>query len=614
VTTRTIAVLALAWGAVVFRAPAAASRYMPITEVQPGMTGTGRTVFQGSAIEEFQVQILGVVRSNIGPQRDLILARLSGGPLAKTGVIAGMSGSPVYIDGRLVGAVSYSLGTFATEPIAGITPIAEMLEATTRGSAAPAARPAPIPMGSNLTALTTAFADMLRPVQAFVPLAWPAGAGTAAAAAGEPAALRPIALPLTVGGLDGAAAADAFSAFGGGGFALSPSGARVPARDRAAEAGPLRPGDPVGIALITGDLQFGATGTVTEVDGTRVFAFGHPLYNLGPTSFAMTRAYVHTVLPSLQMSTKLASLGDTVGTMEQDRATAVAGILGAQPRTIAMTVSLRREGVAVRRFSFALADHPLLTPLLAYTALVGIVSEHERDLGPSTYALRGRATLAGQAPVAFDDVYAGDQPGVAAAAAVAMPLSALLTNEFEPVRLESLDLEIDSAERIRSAAIERVWIGTTDIQRGGIVPVNILLAPWRGDKIVRTVNVEIPRNAEGPLTLVVADGVRFAQWEQRDRRTALRPASVGQMVTLLNASRRGNRLYIRLVGRDTGAVINGEAMPSLPSSVLAVVQGDRGAAVNPLLQSSILGVWEIPAGQAVEGLRTLTLQLANQLP
>ena len=611
--SRHLAVLVLAWIVLTFPAPAS-TRFMPIEDVKPGMTGVGRAVFKGTTIEEFQAHILGVIRSNIGPQRDLILARLSGGPLAKTGVIAGMSGSPVYIDGRLIGAVAYSIGSFATEPIAGITPIGEMVEATTRGLAAPTARVPAIPMGSDISVLAAAFAETLRPARAFVPIAWPAGADASGTTAGHVAALRPIALPLSAGGLDGAAAATALSALDGAGFVLAPASADRGPQDSPAAAEPLRPGDPVGIGLITGDLQFGASGTVTDVDGTRLLAFGHPLYNVGPASFAMTRAYVHAVLPSLNSSMWLASIGDTIGTIQQDRSTAVAGTFGVRPRTIGMTVSLKREGAPDRRFAFALADHPLLTPLLAFTALVGIVSEHERDLGPATYALRGRAAIAGHPAVEFDDVYAGDQPAIAAASAVAMPLSALLTNGLEPVRVESLQVDLEGAERLRSATIERVWLDTTDVRRGTAVPVKILLNPWRGEPFVRTVSVDIPRNAEGPLTLVVADGTRFGQWEQREQRAVLRPASVDQMVKVLNASRRGNRIYIRLVGRDTGAVVNGEVMPSLPSSVLTVMQGDRGTASSPPLQSSMLGAWEIPMGIAVDGLRTLTLQPATRLP
>ena len=208
-----------------------------------------------------------MVRSNIGPQRDLIIARLSGGPLARTGVIAGMSGSPVYIDGRLIGAVSYALGIVRDG--AHRRHHADWRDdrghdARRRRRRGP--RVAPIPIGADISALASAFAQTLRPARAFVPLAWPEGTAPPAFRRGRFAALRPIALPLSVGGIDGRAAARALSSFDGGGFVLSPDGAGGPA-GRAGERGPLRPGDPVGIGLITGDLQFGATGTVTDVDG-----------------------------------------------------------------------------------------------------------------------------------------------------------------------------------------------------------------------------------------------------------------------------------------------------------------------------------------------------------
>jgi hypothetical protein len=600
--------LVLAWGTLVFHATAT-SRYMPIDEVKAGMVGVGRTVFQGTAIEDFGARIIGVIRSNVGPRRDLILARLEGGPLAKTGVIAGMSGSPVYIDGRLVGAVSYSLGAFATEPIAGITPIAEMIDATTPAVAAAPARSAAIPIGADPSALLRAFESAFGPARPFAADSPPTLGASPASDAGLASALRPIALPLAISGFEGGISEPVMAVLRQAGFIAVPGGSRAWPQDAATSSEPLRPGDPVGVALITGDLQFGATGTVTEVDGNRVYAFGHPLYNVGPASFAMTRAYVHAVLPSLSSSIKLASLGEVVGTVQQDRATAVAGVFGQRPRTVGMTVSLRRDGGPARRFAFSIADNPLLTPLLAYTALANIFSQHEHDFGPATFAVRGRTTITGHGSVDFDDVFAGDQPGIAAASAVAMPVGALMTNDKEPIRVESLQLEIDCTDRLRVATIERVWLDTTDIQRGKTVPVKILLGTWRGEHIVQTVAVDIPRNAEGPLTLLVADGVRFAQWEQRENRAALNPDSVDQMVKLLNQSRRGNRLYVRLLARDGGAVVSGEAMPALPSSVLAVMQGDAGGTSSPPLQTSTLGAWEIPMGQAVVGFRTLTLAI-----
>ena len=319
----------------------AQSRTFPVDELRAGMVGIGKTVFEGDRLDEFQAHIIGVLHNVIGPRRDLILARLEGGPLARTGVIAGMSGSPVYIDGRLVGAVSYSLGQFSTEAIAGITPIGEMTDAATftgpRQQVPPVAVDVPLTPEGLRASLRQAF-NWVRPFAES-----PADIqvlGNAGLNPGIGTMLRPIATPLTLGGFDPRAIDPLVSVFRDQGFVpviagtsfLAPRTAQAPGDAVAAQ--PLRPGDPVGVALLSGDLQMGATGTVTEIVGDRVYAFGHPFYGLGPTQFPMTRAHVLTVLPSLANSSKIASTGEVIGVIEQDRATTIAGTLGAGPALI----------------------------------------------------------------------------------------------------------------------------------------------------------------------------------------------------------------------------------------------------------------------------------------
>jgi hypothetical protein len=584
----------------------AATRYMPIDELKPGMVGIGRTAFQGTTLEEFKVHIIGVLRNNVGPQRDLILARLEGGPLAKTGVIAGMSGSPVFIDGRMVGAVSYQLGQFPTEPIAGITPIAEMMQATFPSGAPATSRGAVrIPADADAPTLWRSFERAVTAVVPFMPpaadlarLSLGLGAGTTGLS------LRPIAVPLALSGFDPTATEPALRIFERGGFVAVPGAAPRSAQSDA-PAAPLRPGDPIGIQLIGGDMEFGATGTVTEVADGRVYAFGHPLYNLGPTRFVMTRAYVHTVLPSLATSMKLASMGDPIGTFQQDRSAAIAGTLGPLPARIKVTVRLQREGRPPRTMTLLVADDTMLTPLLTYTALANIVTAHERDYGSSTYAVRGTATIAGHVPLEFDDVYVGEQPGISAAAAVVAPIGALLTNDRERPTIESIDLAIDTAERLRVTSVERVWIDAPSVRRGKTVPVKIQLRTYREESIIRTVPVEIPLQGDGPFTLFVGSGPALAQFEQV--RPASSPDSVDEMIRHMNRTRRNNRLYVRLMARDMGATVNGATLPSLPSSVLAVVQGDRGGSATSGLQPQVVGAWDFPLGMAVTGMRTLII-------
>ena len=594
----------------------AQSRTFPVDELKAGMVGIGKTVFEGDRLDEFKVHILGVLRNVIGTRRNLILARLEGGPLANTGVIAGMSGSPVYIDGRLVGAVSYSLGQFSKEPIAGITPINEMTEAATfagpRRQAARVELQLPLTPESLSASLRQAFswmrpfADSPADIQVFGDAALSAGIGTL---------LRPIATPLTLGGFDAGVIDPIASAFRDQGFVPIMAGSSLVAPRPAQTAGgaspapqPLRPGDPVGVALMSGDLEVGATGTVTDIDGDRVYAFGHPLYGLGPTQFPMTRAHVLTVLPSLANSMKIASTGEVIGTFQQDRATTIAGTLGPGPALIPIRLTLTSERGTKKTFNMAMVNDQLFTPLLAYLSILNTLSSYERQNGVASYAVRGTATLKKHGDVAFEDLFTGDRPSAGAAAYVVAPINFLLRNAFEDVELERLDLEIDASEQPRSATLERVWIDGLRPKPGTTVDLKMLLRTYRGEEITRTLPVEIPASARGTLSIMVADGTRLSQWEARELQIRpLQTRGLPQMIRVLNNTRKHNRLYVRLLGRDHGAVVKGESLSSLPPSVMAVMESDRNGGSFRPLRNAMLGEWDIATEHAVTGTRTLKL-------
>ena len=596
----------------------AQSRTFPVDELRTGMVGVGKTVFEGTKLEEFKVHILGVLRNVIGPRRNLILARLEGGPLANTGVIAGMSGSPVYIDGRLVGAVSYSLGQFAKEPIAGITPIGEMTEAAT--FAGPRRQTARVELQVPLTPerLTASvrqafswmrpFADSPADIQVFGDAGLNAGIGTL---------LRPIATPLSLGGFDANVIDPVASAFRDQGFVPVMAGSsllapRLAQATGGASAGgqPLRPGDPIGVALMSGDLEMGATGTVTEIDGDRVYAFGHPFYGLGPTQFPMTRAHVLTVLPSLANSMKIASTGEVIGTVQQDRATTIAGTLGPGPALIPVRITLTSERGTRNTFDMAMVNDRLFTPMLAYLSILNTLSSYERQNGVASYAVRGTASVKEHGDVAFENLFTGDQPSLGAAAYVVAPLTFLLRNDFEDVELERLDLEIYASEQPRSATLERVWIDGRRPKPGTTVELKMLLRTYRGEEITQMLPVEIPANARGTVSIMVADGTRLSQWEARELQIQPPQArDLPQMMRVLNNTRTHNRLYVRLLGRDNGAVVKGESLSSLPSSVMAVLESDRNGGSFRPLRNAMLGEWDIATEHAVTGTRTLTLTI-----
>lgn len=587
---------------------------MPLEEVRPGMVGVGRTVFEGTELQEFKAHVLGVLRNVQGPRRDLILARLEGAGLAESGVSQGMSGSPVYIDGRLIGAVSYSIGAFSKEPIAGITPIAEMKDATplVRRSTGQQARiELPITRESLTAALNATYARLApfatRPadVQA---IGLPAAAGAQIGSM-----LRPISTPLLLSGFEPETVDLVAGPFRDAGFSPVVTGAadgQIPPM-----TGPLREGDAIGVALIRGDLEMGATGTVTHIDGDQVYAFGHPFYNLGPAQFPMTRAYVYTVLPSLMTSFKISSIGETIGTMEQDRATAIAGTLGKGPALIPMTVTLERtdgtvgQGPAKRTFTYQLVNDQLFTPLLAYVTMFNTLASYERQFGAATFTVKSRAGIKGHTDLALEDVFTGESPLLGAASAIAGPLTMLLSNEIEPITLERLDVSIGSSETPRSVSIERVWLDEIRPRAGRTIPLKVLTRSYRGEETISTVPIDIPANTSGSLSILVTDGRQLNALEQRELRRSLEPQTVAQMVRLLNDTRRNNRIYIRLLTGTPGAVVNGEAMTALPPSVLTVLEGDRhGGSFTPI-RSAIVGEWELPMDSAVRGSRLLTVDI-----
>jgi hypothetical protein len=586
-----------------------ATSFMPISEVKPGMIGTGRTVFAGSEPEDFTAEILGVLHNVIGPRRDLILARLEGGPLARTGVVEGMSGSPVFIDGRLVGAVSYALGTFSKEPIAGITPIAEMMEATRVAAArADLARPR-LELPVTTERLKAALRDMSQRVRAFADRPEDVTAvGLPAPAAGELGpALRPIATPLVIGGFSGAAFDTLQEAFLGAGFAPVPGGLgpQVPSASPRA----LQAGDAVGVSLVRGDFELGAAGTVTFVDGQRVYAFGHPFFNLGPTQFPMTRAHVLALLPSLMSSSKIAGLGDVVGTVEQDRATAIAGTLGTPPSLIPVTIALESDRGLRRTLRFEVVQDEFFTPLLTFLTITNALTSYERQLGLATFEVRGSTRLSGHSEVTIDDLFTGMDAVAAAATAVAGPVTVLLGNTLEPVRLDAIDLSIAATERPRTATLERVWLDAARPRAGQTVPLKMLVRAYGGEERVLTQPITLPDVATDTLSVMVADGAQLAQWEQRELRRGESGLSIEQTIRRLNDTRRHNRLYVRLFVDSPGAVLNGELLPSLPPSVLGVLEAGRAGSRFAPLRNAVVGAWDIAADYAVSGSRTLTIKV-----
>jgi hypothetical protein len=579
--------------------------FLAVTDVRPGMVGTGKTIFAGTTLEDFRAEIIGVLHNVLGPGRSLILARLDGGPLAQTGVIRGMSGSPVYVDGRLIGAVSYSLGSFPKEALAGITPIGEMTSAVDFGG--PRVVPADLALDwpASHDQVMAALVRLAHRVEA--PLgSLPRGTqviGPASLAALAPA-LRPIGAAMVFNGFDPAVSRDLAGALPG---LAAPGSAEQIRRPVAASSPTLRPGDPVGMSLVRGDLEMGATGTVTHVDGSRVYAFGHPFLNLGPTSFAMTEAHVHTVLPSLDSSMKIASLGSVIGTMTQDRATAVAGTLGAGPKELEVRLTLTSDRAPARRFTFYVLQDPSLTPLFSHVALLNALVAHERQTGAASIAVRGSLSFGADGALTIDDFFSGDLAIMTAAAAVSGPMGVAMENAFRRVMPETLDLELRTSERREEATIERAWLDTTRPHFGATHVLQVQLREFRGGTRVISLPVRMPSQASGPLKLLVADAATLSALEARELQPG-QPTSWRDLLGDLNDVRRSNRLYVRLISTSTGTVVGGDTLPALPASVRSILDADTSVAQAPVAKT-LVGAWDERLDVLVRGTRELTLTL-----
>jgi len=563
---------------------------MPFSEVRKGMRGTARTVFDGTTIETFDVEILGKL-PNIGPHQDLILARCSGGPLAETGILAGMSGSPVTIDGRLVGAIAYSWG-FSTEAIAGITPIEEMLEVARMDAAGPGR--------TSHAALEPDWREVLfdparlngvweRQLSALG--AAPRGSWTH---------------PLTITGFGMAGGRRIRDRLERAGIQAVQIGGSGGAGETAP---PLEPGSAIGLKLVRGDVELAATGTVTWIDEGGVLAFGHPLFGLGSVDLPMTGARVEALLPNLQSSSRLAVPLNEIGALRQDRAAAVYGRLGAQARMIPIRVQLD-SGAVSKTFSFDVADDPLLAPVLFYLSLNGIVGAAERTVGSLTVRVAEGSVIKmdGNLDVALDNVFAGPRALDYATGIPAYILHLLMNNVWTAPRIVGINLILEYDEQPKSARLLRVVADRYRVSPGESVELELVIAPFRGPRRTLRTSVRIPdEQPAGKLTLLVGGAATVQRDDQVDG--SILPKDLDQLIRLINQLRRNDRLYIVASQPDSGLFVEGTSMPNLPPSVAAVLSrpGGRGdrirVARRHLLEESLA------AGDVVEGVARLELEV-----
>lgn len=542
---------------------------MPLSQVKAGMKGYGLTVFAGSDVEKFDVEIIGVL-NNIGPGQNLILARVDSPVIRRTGVLAGMSGSPIFVDGKVVGALAYAW-QFAKEPVAGVTPIDEMLRiAQASGKREAPVLPAAAPRMTGTELLQAVATGKTEPQ--FEKLI----AGLTERQVSTLGAAKRIALPLSLSSF----APETIARFGHFldemGFVAVPSGSSsLASKSGSTIAKQFAPGDPIGAVLLNGDFNVAATGTVTHIDGHRVYAFGHPFLDMGEISFPMARAEIVGFMPSVASSFKFANTGEIVGALRQDRSAGIMGIIGEKAKMIPVELTVDGSGIS-KTYKVNLVRHPQLSPLMLAMAADSVVANAQRAAGERTVVLESEIKLKGFDPIKLREGWAGPQARQAIPQYLAVVSGYLISNEFRDAELESVTLHLRHEDQVKTAHILEATVETPEkgrISPGDTVKVRALLKPFRGESFVETFDVKIPEDQPaGQAYLLVGSGTVTNQIDFT--LVPPDPRTLEQVVGVLQRLRPSTDLTVGLYSSGEGAVTAGVYLPSLPPTIRAVVTDD----------------------------------------
>jgi hypothetical protein len=544
--------------------PTISSNIIPLSEIHEGMRGTALTVFQGVKPESMDVEVLGVMHNTNGPKGDIILVRLHGAKPEYTGVVAGMSGSPVYFDGKLAGALAFRIGEFSKEPIAGVTPIEEMLEINALDRS-----PMPAPLHASV-------GDAVPSNQGGVVRASSPGNTSALPAQNYSNYLKAIEAPLVFTGFSDETLQRYGSQFAAVGIVPvmgvgSASGGKQPE--------PIEAGSAVSAVLVRGDMDIAATCTVTYVDPQRLLACGHPLLQFGEVDLPMTKATVLATLPSPMNAFKIVNTTETIGAFVQDRQNGIMGVPGRESRMIPVTVAMRSD-TGTKEFHYEILNNARLSPLAmmatVFNALHG-TNEFGEDI---TYRMNGVLSVKGYPGVTLRNMFApqdNGQPAAAlAAATIGERFGRIYSNPFDAPDIQGVKLDFDLVRERRSARLEASRTDVTEARPGDQIMVETVIRPYRGERLVRQVSIRIPTSAsKGTLRILVSDGDTL---DRMHRGTPMMNRGLGlaPTIALLNKEHANDRLYVSLLGSDPEAMVADKVMPTLPLSVMNVMENMRG--------------------------------------
>src|SRR6184192_3565481 len=564
---------------------------IPVSQLHAGMHGVAYTVFEGTKPEAMQVEVLGVLKNANGPKGDVILVRLGGKKAEYTGVVAGMSGSPVYFDGRLAGALAFRIGEFSKEPIAGVTPIAEMLEisALDRRPESPE---------------TDAKASVDAPTRTSTP------GFSSVPSANYANYLKPIEAPLVFNGFSETALKQFAPQFAAAGIVPvmgvgSVSDTKQPER--------LEPGSAVSAILVRGDMDIAATCTVTYMDAAHLLACGHPLMQFGSVNLPMTKAQVLATLPSPLNAFKIVNATEPVGAFIQDRHTGIMGEFGKEPEMIPVTLNIH-GGPTSKQFHYEILNNAQLSPVAmmatVFNALHGL-NEYGED---TTYRMEGRINVKGYPEVGLENMFAaadGGQPAaVLAALSIGDRFGRIYDNPYNVPDIHGVQLDFDIVRDRRWARLESARTDVTEARPGDEITIETVVRPYRGEGLVRQIPIHIPTStSKGSLRILVSDGETLDRIRRASPMLA-RKLDLASTIALINKQHVNNRVYVSLLEADPEALVADKVMPTLPLSVMNVMDGMRGTQDMVVLgESAVNEASTAPLDYVVSGAQILNLTI-----
>ena len=560
---------------------------LPLDQVRPGMQGYAYTIFAGDQVEKFDLEVLGVMPNFLGPHQSIILVQLKGPKVERTGVVAGMSGSPVYLEGKLAGALSLKLGIFTKDPIAGVTPIQDVMHPPAGPSASASAAVQPIPLDPSMLQR-----------------------GPSALTIPSSAALAPIETPLVFSGFQPAALQQFAPQIQNYGFVAAQGGTSA----SRPEDSHLVPGDMAGMVLVQGDASINSACTVTAVQADRVFLCGHPFLNLGDVQLPMARSRVITTLSSDLASTKIVNVAGSIGTITGDHLTAVTGKLGAPPPMVPLDLDVK-TAAGEKQLHFEVVNHPRLTPLLvAITAFNGLTQNAIYGEG-TTLRLTGEVRLRGHAPVQIENTFApGDAlvpDGLPIALNVQSIFARLFSNTYEVPGVEHVALRVESTPGRQSFILDSAWLEKGEAAPGETLRVRVLLHPYRGADRVEETTIHVPDQiARGTaLRLLVTDGETLNRASRGFGFSGGGPSGLDQLISVLNRERRNDRLYVGVFMPSPSILWEDRELPNIPLSQINVIDGRPAPGSVQVLRESLAGESSIPLNGPVSGVISLNLQI-----